>query len=127
MSKPKTWLLATIIAGLFSSTAYAACHHPGEAPKNFPDGSSASQAAMLAAKKKVDEYMGSAQAYLKCMDSEDDAMQKYVQSHPKMDKKEKTRRMKAIEQRVKERNQVVDQMKSTASAFNAEIHKYNHQ
>lgn len=127
MSKPKIWLLATIFAGIFSSSAFAACHNPGMAPSNFPDGSTATQKQMLAAKAKVDSYMGAAQAYIKCMDAEDDAMQKYIQDHPKMDKDKKAAHVKAIEAGVKERNKVVDQMKATAAAFNAEIHKYNQQ
>lgn len=81
----------------------------------------------MAANQKVHEYMGAAQTYLKCMDKADDAMQKYIEKHPKMAKSEKAARMKKLAVRVKARNKVVGQMKSTAAAFNAEIHKYNQQ
>lgn len=123
----RTWALATAFTGILAGTAHAACTMPGQPPKHFPDGSTANRAAMVAAKQKVDAYVSSARKYIDCVDTDVAARLKAIRGNDKLDQKEKAARLKPLQEENKERNQVLDQMKATASAFNAEIHRFNKQ
>ena len=63
------WVLAAAFAGILTSTGHAACTKPSAAPTNFPNGATADLDTMVAAQKKVQAYLKSAQAYVNCVDS----------------------------------------------------------
>lgn len=118
------WVLAAAFAGILATTGHAECTAPSTPPKDFPDGSTANLDTMLAAKKQVDAYLKSAQGYVNCVDSEESAALKKLQANKDMDKDARAAKVKELEERRQKRNAVVDQMKATGDAFNAEIHKY---
>ena len=123
--KIRNWLFLTIIATFFAAAANADCTPPGAAPSQFPDGSKASQDEMLAAKKQVDTYVSNARDYVSCIDSNEAAALKEIRANDKISKDDKDSRIKALEEKRKARNKVVEQMHTAAKAFNAEIEKYN--
>ena len=47
-----------------------------------------------------------------------------MQANKEMSKEAKEAEIKKLQARRKKRNHIVDQMKATGDAFNAEIHKY---
>lgn len=118
------WVLAAAFAGILTSTGHAACTKPSAAPTNFPDGATADLDTMVAAQKQVQGYLKSAQGYVNCIDSEESAELKKMEADKSLDKDAKEAKIKELQARRNERNHVVDQMKSTGDAFNAEIHKY---
>ena len=123
--KIRNWLILAILTTLFASVASADCTPPGAAPAEFPDGSSATQDEMLAAKKQVDTYVNTARDYVSCIDSNEAVEMKKIRANDKMSKEDKDSRIKALEANRVARNKVVEQMHQTAKAFNAEIEKYN--
>lgn len=118
------WALAALFACFVSVVAHAECTKPVDPPKSFPDGATASLKTMLAAKSKVDTYVKTGQAYVDCMDKSEAKSLKQMNDKKDMSKDDRAAKLQALDARRKERNEVVTGMKSTATAFNAEIHKY---
>jgi hypothetical protein len=62
-------LILASVGTLLTSVSFAdACHGPN-APENFPDAGSASQADMVAAQQSVKQYLTEMESVLKCMET----------------------------------------------------------
>jgi hypothetical protein len=79
-------LILASVGTLLTSVSYAdSCHGPN-APENFPDASSASQADMVAAQQSVKQYLTEMESVLKCMETahQDHALDLAVQDMKKV-------------------------------------------
>lgn len=105
-------------AVLSTAPAFAACTAP-DAPKNLPDGNSATLQQMLAGKKSVDDFNGATNTYLDCLKKEHqealDAAGPTISADDKA-KLEKTE--------TDQHNAAVDRLTDVANRFNAQIRAY---
>lgn len=114
----KSLLAAAVLATLALAPAYAACTYP-HVPKNIPDGNVATFAQMIAAQKAVNTYQSQMNAYLACLDRQQNAT--IAHASLKLTKKQ-IAEMQSIE--VKRHNAAVRQLMSVANHFNTQLRIY---
>ena len=105
-----TRFLIISIATLIASPLFAECPYPDEV--GMPDGATATNDQMVDGQKAVKAYMAEMDAYLKCMDKEDAAL----------DEEQLTPELQSL--RVEKYNAAVDVMEATAAAFNEQVREY---
>ena len=98
----KSLFAAAALASLALAPAYAACMYP-PAPTHLPDGNVATLAQMLSAQKSVKTYNNQMMSYLACI-------------------KKQIAALETME--IKRHNAAIDQLKSIASEFNAQVRIY---
>lgn len=114
----KLFLVAAGLAALALSPAYADCNYP-HAPGHIPDGNVATMAQMLAAQKAVQTYNDQVVAYLHCIKHQEDTA--IINASTKLTKKQ-IAKMEQME--VQKNNAAVDQLKTVANQFNAQVKVY---
>jgi hypothetical protein len=98
-------------AGLFmATTAQANCNFPANV--EIPDGSTATEAELVATQGTVKQYMAAVETYLACLEEETNALGPDVTEDQ-------------IRVSDMKHNAAVDEMEKIASAFNAEIRAFN--
>jgi hypothetical protein len=114
----KSLLAAAAFASLAIAPVYANCLYP-HAPANLPDGNVATLALMLAAQKTVQTYNHAMMAYLACIKAQSDKT--IAEQSLKLSKKQ----VAALESmEIQRHNAAIDQLKSIASEFNAQVRIY---
>jgi hypothetical protein len=111
----KLLLAAAGLAALAASPAFADCAYP-HAPSHLPDGSVATLAQMLTAQKAVQTYNTRMMTYLHCIKQQQDHT--IVKASTKLTKKQIA---KMEEMEIQKNNAAVDQLKSVANQFNAQV------
>ena len=101
--------MSAVAAVLFASASFAACPYPDEIA--IPDGSSSSEAEMVAGQKVVKGYMADMEAYLDCLDKEAKALGKA-----------ETPEQKALH--TQRHNAAVEAMEQVAASFNEQIRAF---
>jgi hypothetical protein len=97
------------LIALYAAQAQAACTYPED--MQVPDGSSASEAAMLDGQKMVKQYMADMEAYLDCIDAEASSREE-----------EQTPEQMALD--TKRYNSAVDAMEAVAADFNDQVRAF---
>lgn len=114
----KSLLTAAAVASLALAPAYAGCLYP-HAPGNMPDGNVATMKQMLAAQKTVRAYKHKMTVYLACIKKQSNAA--IIKKSTTLSKKQ----MSAFESmELKRHNAAVDQLKTVAREFNAQVRAY---
>lgn len=101
--------------------AFAADCSAPEPPTNLPDGAVASKEEMLEGQKTVNQYMEEAQAYVECMDTNEEEEMKEMMALEEAARKKKAEELNKKRQ---DRNAVVTQMQRTADRFNKQLDEY---
>jgi roadblock/LC7 domain-containing protein len=110
-----------ILAAALSSSAWAAdCKIP-RTPGKIPDGATAARADMVAAKKVVDQYNESMNAYLACIKAEHEAdLAKYPSADEKLKEQFVERFTKKNDAAVDEAQQFIERFNEQLRAFKAQ-------
>ena len=104
-------MLVLSSASLFmAATAQANCNFPANI--EIPDGSSATEAELVATQSTVKQYMAAVETYLACLEAETKALGPGITEDQ-------------IRVHDMKHNAAVDEMEKLASAFNAEIRAFN--
>lgn len=104
-------MLILTSAGLFmAATAQANCNFPANV--EIPDGSTATEAELIATQSTVKQYMAAVETYLACLEEETNALGPDITEDQ-------------IRVHDMKHNAAVDEMEKLASAFNAEIRAFN--
>ena len=99
----------TLVLFLASCSALAECNKP-EVPL-LPDGNTADLQAMIDGQKAVKTYVAGTEAYLECLNVEEQETDAEADSE-------------LVLQRIDEHNAAVDEMEKVAADFNEEIREY---
>lgn len=102
---------------ILSAPLVFACDYPS-APKNLPNGATASKDEMLAGVKLIAEYQESMATYLSCIEAEEVVS---MQSLADDDDESKQQRKEMFD---KKYNAAVDEQTRTVERFNVEIRAY---
>src|SRR5262245_10406806 len=126
----KTIALALLTsAALYGGASHATCTYP-TAPTAIPDGETATQEQMVAAKKEVAKYNDDMTAYLSCLDLEHDArladMEKEAATKTSEEDKKAFEAQKAefARQQVQKHNAAVDEVSAVVERFNQQLRAY---
>lgn len=126
----KTIVIALIAgAALYSGVSSAACTYP-TAPTAIPNGETATQEQMLAAKKEISKYNDDMTAYLSCLDLEHD--QRLADMEKEAAGKTSDEDKKAFEaqkeeyarQQIQKHNAAVDEVSAVVERFNQQLRAY---
>ncbi len=101
--------LITAFFLLFSAGANANCTFPSSL--EIPDGSTASEAELVASQTAIKQYMASAEEYIACLDGEAEAIGPEITEDQ-------------VRIRDMRHDAAVDEMEKLAAAFNAEVRAY---
>lgn len=109
-------LLVAVCATTVTQFAVAACPYPEVV--SVPDGSKATTEEMVASQTSIKQYMGEMEAYLDCMDREEEefkreATDEELQAHQQL--------------HTQRHNAAVDQMEKIAAEFNDQVRAYKKQ
>lgn len=105
-----------IAALIFTSPLAFACDYPKRA--DIPNGSTASKDEMIDGQRAVKDYMATMEAYLACIEKEEDDM---LASMPDISEEDRTSRRAAL---TKKYNAAVQEMEIVAARFNEEVRAY---
>lgn len=117
MNRRLTAIAAVLAAGFaLAAPAHAECAYP-KAPDSTPNGSTATEAEMIAGMQAFKKYDAEITAYLKCLDEEANA--RIVQAG---DNADQVKQIKAIA--AKKHNAAIDELQARADEFNAQLRAY---
>jgi hypothetical protein len=111
----KSLLAVAVISAALAPAAYADCTYP-QAPKQIPDGATATRDQMLAAQKAVQAFNEQITAYQACIKLERDSI--VAQQGGKLTKQQK-QQLTAIA--LEKNNAAYDQVKALADQFNTQL------
>ncbi len=114
MTKMTKAIVSVIL--MFSASFAFACDYPS-APKNLPDGNTATKDEMLAGVKVIAEYQEAMETYLSCIEA-DEVVALQAMSD---DDEGKAQRKQMFD---KKYNAAVDEQTRTVERFNAQIRAY---
>jgi len=103
-------------------TAQAACVYP-QAPKNIPNGATATKEQMLEAQAKVKEYSSAVQdTYLPCLDTE---LAEQVAALDPADPERAQKELALKSMQAKKHNAALDELNALAAQWSEEIKDFN--
>lgn len=105
----------TIAAILFVPAALA-CEYPERA--SIPNGNDATKEEMIAGQRSVKQYMADMEAYLACIQEEDDQARAAIEDPDPIVEAQRE------EMLVKKHNAAVEEMEKVAAEFNEEVRAY---
>ena len=118
------FLVLTAGLGLCGAAAHAACTYP-RAPETIPDGETATQEQMVAAKKVFAQYNNDMTAYLNCIKLERDeglaSMEKEMSSTQEEKKTFEARKEEYERKQVQKHNAAVDEVTAVVERFNEQV------
>ena len=103
-------LILTSASLFMAATAQANCNFPGNV--EIPDGSTVTEAELIATQSTVKQYMAAVETYLACLEEETKALGPDITEDQ-------------IRVHDMKHNAAVDEMEKLASEFNAEIRSFN--
>jgi len=109
IQKVSKLFIACAAFGLLSNTALAECNYPDSIP--VPDGSTASEAELVATQTAIKQYMASMEGYLACLDEEAAALGPEITEDQ-------------IRIRDLRHDAAVDEMEKLAAEFNAAVRAF---
>jgi hypothetical protein len=109
-------IAAALFATLLSGAAFAECTYP-KSPDSAPNGSTATEAEMVAGMQSYKKYDAEVAAYLKCLDAESATRMAEAGEN-----KELTAQIKAITS--KKHNAAIDELTARAEEFNTQLRAY---
>jgi predicted outer membrane protein len=113
----KAWIPLTLVFALGAAVeAQADCTYP-RAPDHLPDGATASNDEMIAAKNDVNRYNNEMNAYLECIKLEIQAVPK----DPKMSKDDKAKADEQEKMLTQKNNAAVDELNAIVGRFNEQL------
>jgi hypothetical protein len=107
---------AAVVALAGATPAFAECIYP-KAPGSAPNGSTATEAEMIAGMSAFKKYDGEVTAYLSCLDLEAKTRMTEV-----ADKPDQIKQIKAMSD--KKHNAAIDELQAHAEEFNAQLRAY---
>jgi hypothetical protein len=103
------------VAALGAGQAFGACNYP-KAPENLPDGSTATEAEMIAAQKLVRAYDSDINTYLACIKKEHEELMARDGGKMTSEQKEEQEHMQ-----VQKHNAAIDELEAVAGRFNEQV------
>ena len=117
MKSRMTAMAAALAAGLaLAAPAFADCAYP-KAPESAPNGSTATEAEMIAGMQAFKKYDADITAYLKCLDEEANA--RILEAGDNADQVKQIKAMTA-----KKHNAAIDELQARADEFNTQLKAY---
>jgi hypothetical protein len=116
MKATRTLAIACLIGLGLSASAMADCVYP-KTPASAPNGSTSTEAEMIAGKETFNKYQNEVNAYLECLDKETNA--RVVEAGENADQVKQIKGMAA-----KKHNAAIDELTLRANEFNEQLRAF---